>query len=45
MGASQQSVEWKLKHEEKYLKKIKEENKIKKYNLFFISINFNFWSI
>ena len=29
MGASQQSVEWKLKHEENYLKKIKEENKIK----------------
>ena len=29
MGASQQSVEWKLKHEEKYIKKIKEENQIK----------------
>ena len=29
MGASQQSVEWKLNHEEKYLKEIKEENQKK----------------
>ena len=29
MGASQQSVEWKLKNEEKYLKEIKEENQKK----------------
>ena len=27
MGASQQSVGWKLAHEYEYLKKIKEENK------------------
>ena len=33
MGASEQSVEWKLKHESEYLKKIKEENQKKNQNI------------
>ena len=34
MGDSEQSVEWKLKHESEYLKKIKEENQKKESKYF-----------